>query len=76
MSTKDLRISFNAPLNELDTEDQTYGCRQNNPEICRHNGIQGICAFVSDDCLCSKPSRSWKRKYHELLRKSEVIDNG
>ena len=33
MSTKELKVSFNAPLNELDTEVQTYGCRANNPDI-------------------------------------------
>lgn len=37
MSTKELKVSFNAPLNELDTEVQTYGCRANNPDICANN---------------------------------------
>ena len=75
MNTKDLKISFNAPLNKLDTESQTYGCRQNNPEICGNNGLPNICAFASDDYLCRKPSRAWKRKYNELLCKSKVTDN-
>ena len=35
MNEKELRVPFNAPLNEQDTEKQTYGCRQNNPGICR-----------------------------------------
>lgn len=34
---KDLKVPFNAPLNELDTEKQTYGCRANNPDICANN---------------------------------------
>ena len=34
MRIKDIRIPFNAPLGELDTELQTYGCRANNPDIC------------------------------------------
>lgn len=34
MNEKELRIPFNAPLNKMDTEVQTYGCRQNNPDIC------------------------------------------
>lgn len=33
MSNKEYVIPFNAPLNPLDTERQTYGCRQNNPDI-------------------------------------------
>lgn len=28
MSEKELKIPFNAPLNEIDTENRTYGCRQ------------------------------------------------
>ena len=31
MNKKDLSIPFNAPLNPQDTEQQTYGCRANNP---------------------------------------------
>ena len=48
MSTKELKVSFNAPLNELDTEVQTYGCRANNPDICANNSITNICAFTSE----------------------------
>ena len=66
MKEKELKISFNAPLNDLDTETQTYGCRQNNPDICRNNGIPDICAFVCEDGICRKPSRAWKRQYQKL----------
>lgn len=45
MNEKELRIPFNAPLNEQDTETQTYGCRQNNPDICGNNGLSGILCF-------------------------------
>lgn len=65
------KIPFNAPLNEMDTESQTYGCRQNNPNICGNNGIPGVCAFVCVDNICRKPSRSWKKKYKEL-KEAEV----
>ncbi|MBO4515947.1 hypothetical protein J5751_00485 [bacterium] len=61
-------VPFNAPLHELDTEDQTYGCRKN-PSICANNGIPNICALVSDDCICKKPSAAWKKKYNELKEK-------
>lgn len=66
MSKKELKIPFNAPLSELDTEIQTYGCRQNNPDICSNNSILDKCAFTSDDCICKKPSRSWKKQYQKL----------
>ena len=66
MSTKELKVSFNAPLNELDTEVQTYGCRANNPDICANNYITNICAFTSEDGICRKPSRAWKKQYHKL----------
>lgn len=61
-----LRVPFNSPLNEKDTENQTFGCRQNNPDICASNSIPNVCAFTSEDCICKRPSRAWKRKYKEL----------
>lgn len=66
MSEKLLKIPFSAPLNEQDSETHTYGCRQNNPNICANNSIPGICAFTSDDCICKKPSRAWKKQFHKL----------
>lgn len=51
MNEKEQRISFNAPLNEADTELQTYGCCQNNPDICGNNELADVCAFVSKDRL-------------------------
>ncbi len=39
MKEKELKIPFNAPLNDQDTETQTYGCRQNKPDICGNNGM-------------------------------------
>ena len=66
MSEKNLHIDFNEKLNELDSETQTYGCRQKNPDICSSNGIENLCAFVSQDCICKKPSRAWKKQYQKL----------
>lgn len=66
MNNANLKIRFNAPLNDEDTENQTFGCRQNNPDICSNNMMPNICAFASDDCICKKPSRAWKKKYNEL----------
>lgn len=66
MSEKLLKIPFHAPLNKQDSETQTYGCRQNNANICANNSIPGICAFTSNDCICRKPSRSWRKQFHKL----------
>ena len=63
---KKLKTPFDAPLHELDSETQTYGCRHKNPEICGSNSLLDICAFTTDDCICRKPLRAWKRQY-ELL---------
>lgn len=67
-----MKVPFNAPLNPQDTENQTFGCRQNNPDICGNNGKPDLCAFVRADGICLKPSRAWKKKYTELKEKSEA----
>ena len=61
-----LHIPFIAPLNKEDSETQTYGCRANNPDICNSNGLLGICAYSSDDCICKRPSKAWKKQYQKL----------
>lgn len=66
MNGKELRIPFSAPLHSEDTETQTFGCRQNNPDICANNCLSNVCAFVRADGICKKPSRAWKKKYAEL----------
>ncbi len=60
------KVPFNSKLNPQDTETETYGCRANNPDICKNNGIPGLCAFVSDDLICRSPSKAWKKQYHKL----------
>lgn len=70
MDTKKNKVPFNAPLAPLDTEFQTVGCRQNNPDICANNDLPNICAFAREDGICKKPSRAWKKQYEKL--KSEV----
>ena len=71
MSNNGLHIPFAAPLNAADTETQTYGCRANNPDICANNGLNGMCAFVTADCICKKPSRAWKKQYNKLKEGGE-----
>ena len=72
-----LKISFNAKLNEEDTENQTYGCRANNPEICSNCFLTDICAFVRKDKICKKPSRAWKKQFQNLKKeKNNGEDRG
>lgn len=63
---KENEIAFNAPPSDVDCETQTYGCWQNNPDICANNGIPGVCALTSDVCICKKSSRVWKKQYKNL----------
>lgn len=65
-----LHIPFNAPLNKEDTPTQTYGCRAVVPDNCL-NADTNYCAFRRDDCICIKPSRSWKRQFYKLGGKDE-----
>ena len=66
MSKKNLRVAFSAPLHEMDTELQTYGCRANNPDICANNHLEGICAFSNETGICYRPSRAWKKQFARL----------
>lgn len=61
------KVDFNAKLNKEDTEQQTYGCRQSNPDICGSNGLENICAFYREDHICKKPSKAWKKQYFKLI---------
>lgn len=73
MTNKELKIDFSSHLNELDTENQTYGCRTNNPDICANAFLTNVCAFASQDCVCKKPSRAWKKQYAKL-KEAEMHD--
>lgn len=42
-----LKMAFSVSLNEGDSEEQTYGCRQKNLNICGINQIEGVCIFAS-----------------------------
>lgn len=71
MEKRRLKIAFNVPLNQEDTEIQTYGCRANNPDICANCYLPDVCAFASEDSICKKPSRAWKKQYAKL----KEVDN-
>lgn len=64
--TTDLQIKQDHPLYTQDTETQTYGCRHTNPDICSSNSLDGTCAFITKDNICTKPPRSWKNIYRKL----------
>lgn len=66
MSAKKLKFSLKDRLNIGDTEYQTYGCRANNPDICKNCYVENICAFASDDHICKSPSAKWKQYYKKL----------
>ena len=63
---KGLKFPFNAPLQSGDTAETTVGCRANNPDICKNNGIQELCAFEREDGICHSPSKAWKKQYLKL----------
>lgn len=65
-ATRSLRIPFKAPLQSGDTADFTVGCRANNPDICKNNGIPEICAFEREDGICQIPSKAWKKQFSKL----------
>ena len=73
MKKDSLKIAFNAQLNVLDSESQTYGCRANNPDICANCFLPNVCAFASDDNICKKPSRAWKKQYLKLKREADNV---
>lgn len=68
-TTKSLRVPFNAPLQPGDTVDETVGCRANNPDICKNNGIPDVCAFERKDGVCKIPSKAWKKQFNKLTEK-------
>lgn len=49
----DYQVPFGAPLSEMDSKSQTYGCRASNPDICRYYMLDSTCAFVRDDHICT-----------------------
>lgn len=66
MNNKKLHFSLSDKLNPADTENQTFGCRANNPEICAFCYLEGVCAFTTADNICRKPSRKWKKYFSQL----------
>lgn len=68
----ELRFKLTNPLNPLDSETQTFGCRHTNPDICGSCFLEGTCAFVTEDNVCRKPSKAWGRCFQKLRSESIV----
>lgn len=64
---KQLCFSLKEPLNEKDTEKQTFGCRHSNPDICGYCYLDSVCAFCTSDNICRHPSSKWEKTYLKLL---------
>ena len=64
--TKKCSTRFHEPLRHGDSEKQTVGCRQTNPQSCGRNSLKGICAFVRTDGMCLSPPRSWPKQFARL----------
>ncbi len=62
----DIHVDFNAPLQQEDTLCTTRGCRANNPDICKYNGLPNICAYSTEDAICRHPSKAWKKQFEKL----------
>jgi len=65
-------IDRNEPLNELDSETQTFGCRAYNPEICK-NCMNDTCGLYNESHICTTPPRGWKRQYNYLKSKNTKL---
>lgn len=58
--------AFHAPLHPQDTEEQTFGCRHTNPDICSKYHMPKVCAFARADKMCLAPPISWPKQFQKL----------
>lgn len=65
---KELCIPLRGHLHKEDSDNQTFGCRHSNPDICGYCYLEGICAFNSPNNICKHPSAKWKKIYIELKK--------
>jgi hypothetical protein len=54
------------PLKNGESRILTIGCRHSNPNICRKNGQEDVCALVRADNICKSPPSSWAKLFEEL----------
>jgi hypothetical protein len=65
-------MGVRAGLQSGDRVDQTFGCRQSNPQTCGKHSLAGICAFARADGMCFAPPRTWKATFARLGAQEEV----
>jgi hypothetical protein len=58
------------PPENGETLDRTIGCRYSNPNMCRKNGQEDVCAFVRTDNICKSPPSSWAKLYKKFNNKN------
>ena len=58
--------NYKRPLMSGETESLTIGCRHSNPNICRKNGQENVCALFRADNICTSPPSSWVKRFEEL----------
>jgi hypothetical protein len=58
--------AFHRPLHPKDTEAETYGCRNTQPDFCARLQVPKLCAFARSDGMCKAPPVSWKKQFHKL----------
>ena len=63
--------AFHAPLQPLDSETQTAGCRHTNLDICAKNGLPKVCALVHVDKMCFAPPVSWPKQFKKKAGKTK-----
>jgi hypothetical protein len=68
----EIKTAHRSSLHEKDRIDCTYGCRHTNPDSCKKNQMEGICAFVREDNMCLSPPGSWPRLYKRLLEEEQA----
>lgn len=56
------------PLEDGETLNRTIGCRHSNPNICRKNGQEDVCALVREDNICKSPPQSWGKLFEKLSK--------
>ena len=71
MKEKNLyKFSIHDKLNELETENSTFGCRCNNPDICPNCESQ-TCGLYNENHICTTASRAWKKIYKKKLEEEK-----
>jgi len=61
--------AFKAPLHPLDTEKQTFGCRNPNPDRCANRDNPKFCSRVRADHICWGPPTVWTKQFKKLKAK-------